>query len=182
MIILPVALLASAQYLSAASHTTDESLAPEEAYFDQQGLILNRQEITNIFPYDADGVPLTDVRLLDQNGNEIMTVTEFSRQDNTWWVSTETVENQVLVPHATSPGESGWSVFPLHQVNSNLVNRYATNPEISEEFTWDWTNTVAVKPPFATLYPLTPQTTTSPEANREASPSPSASPVPDQDE
>jgi hypothetical protein len=82
---------------------------------DQQGLFYNDNQVTNIFAYDANGHPLTDVQLFDQSGQPLNTVDD----------PTSPVFNdgtQVYVPNNSVIGRSGWNVYPLLTVPADQLD------------------------------------------------------------
>jgi hypothetical protein len=79
----------------------------------QNGLTYNGREITNIFAYDADGTPLSQVQLYDQSGHPLYTVPS---------AQTTTRDSPYLVPYQGIHGRGGWNVYPLEFVTASQLN------------------------------------------------------------
>jgi hypothetical protein len=130
-----------------------------------QGLLLDGNEVSNVFAYDSDGQPLTGVQLFDQDGKPLTTVGD---PNATPWVTTygDDGTEVILVPSSDVPGRTGWNVFPLNTVDSVDNNSQPSGePDLS-------TATPAV-PPFTQVRPLTQQT---PTPTAPPTPAPSAAP------
>lgn len=72
------------------------------------GLYLDGEQVRNVFPYDAEGQPLTDVQLLDDLGRPLDVGWEL--QDP--YAGDGTV---ALVPAVDASGEERWNVYPLRE-------------------------------------------------------------------
>ena len=105
-----------------------------------EGILLNKQQVTNIFAYGPDGEPLTDVRLYDQSGNPLSLIPGTWGEQSYW-----TGEDTLLVP-SQDAGTEGWNVYPLQQIDSD--DRTATGEVPS------WAKRTDVAPPFASVQQL----------------------------
>jgi len=106
LLVLPVVLANTANIASQRYE-----IYPEPMY---DGVMLNGQQVTNIFAYGADGSALTDVRLFDQNGEPLAVVPEtWDAQYNYDYMSGDEV---IYVPSNEVAGTTGWNVYPLATV------------------------------------------------------------------
>ncbi|MFN8078105.1 MAG: hypothetical protein U0Q19_00935 [Kineosporiaceae bacterium] len=86
----------------------------------RNGLWLNGTEVRNVLVYDAQGRPLTDVQLFDENGKPL-SVGESARtplwQGDTSMVYSgqPPVAGTTQIPAVTDQGRVVWNVFPLRQ-------------------------------------------------------------------
>lgn len=105
------------------------------------GILLNKQPVTNIFAYGPDGQPLTDVRLYDQDGNPLSIVpSQWGDQDAYW-----TYDGTVLAPSERA-GTEGWNVYPLQTVDPSDLSDTGTVPS--------WARRSDVAAPFASVQQL----------------------------
>ncbi|TFB72670.1 hypothetical protein E3O06_10160 [Cryobacterium glaciale] len=120
VIVLPLMLIATANQARALASANANGNGDYDPYV-SQGLIQNGQEVTNLFAYDADGQPLRDVQLFDQDGRALNVVNDPA---NTNYLApiNATDEQDVVVPSLLVPGGSGWNVFPLRQVSSTDID------------------------------------------------------------
>jgi hypothetical protein len=138
---LPVFIGQAGSYVAGASYYYDG------ADFDiPQGLQLNGTTVSNVFAYDANGQPLHDVQLFDQDGNPLNVAGDPS---NTPWLYQGDGQN-VVVPNQSAPGRVGWNVFPLGQLPSSMVgdarpDGFAYNPNLTPN---------PATPPFDSVPPL----------------------------
>ncbi len=85
-----------------------------------QGIWLDGREVRNIIVYDAQGRPLTDVQLFDENGAPLA-VGESARTplwngDTSYYSEgMPPVTGTAQVPMVTDQGRPVWNVFPLRQ-------------------------------------------------------------------
>ena len=79
------------------------------------GLWLNGTEVRNVFPYDANGRPLTDVQLFDENGRSLSvgTSAQTPLTDQTGPYLGQRATRQV--PAVDANNRPVWNVFPLRQ-------------------------------------------------------------------
>jgi len=103
------------------------------------GLLLNKQQVTNIFAYGPDGEPLTDVRLYDQSGQPLSLSGAWGEE--TYWIDEETL----LVP-SEDAGTEGWNVYPLQTVDYADVTEDGTVPT--------WAKREQPELPFASVHQL----------------------------
>ncbi|MDO9395790.1 MAG: hypothetical protein Q7T71_04535 [Herbiconiux sp.] len=86
------------------------------SYTDPTGLWLDGQRVTNIFGYDAEGNPVTDLQLFDQNGDPLVTVgAALVEQEYDYSTNGTTV----TVPFASDPRGNVWNVYPLNEAPLN---------------------------------------------------------------
>lgn len=79
-----------------------------------EGLTSNGAYVENIFVYDAEGNPLKDVQLFDQNGDPLLTQNAIESSDG---VSMGLFENNFeyyyYIANPLGFGDGGWNVYPL---------------------------------------------------------------------
>ena len=129
-------------------------------FADQSGLAYNGNQVSNIFAYDAQGNPLTDVQLFDQNGKPL---------DVSGDPTAATFENErpgILVPNQEVPGRLGWNVYPLGHVSLGDLQGDGTVKQSAIP--------TAPEPPFARATPLAGSAAEAPTP----SPVPTAAPTP----
>ncbi len=85
---------------------------PDPSNYVYGGLGYNGAIITNIFAYGADGEPLEDVRLFDQDGNPLTTAPDGVGGGPYFY----TMDDQMLVPSSGVSGSAGWNVYPLRAI------------------------------------------------------------------
>lgn len=76
----------------------------------EDGVWVDGMQVSNLFVYDADGDPLTDVQVYDDRGRPVRTTT-----DNGWsaWSLPGVEEPWSFVPVTDEDGRSRWNVYPL---------------------------------------------------------------------
>lgn len=80
----------------------------------QPGLALDGVRIRNIYPYDAEGKPLTGVQLFDQDGRELTTVGQAGAIETWEWDQYFAGGGgPVPAPAAGTSARPTWNVFPL---------------------------------------------------------------------
>lgn len=92
------------------------SAMSEVEYFDnsQPGLALDGIRIRNIYPYDAEGAPLTGVQLFDQDGRDLTTVGVAGANEAWEWDQYFAGGGgPVPAPAAGTNARPTWNVFPL---------------------------------------------------------------------
>ena len=108
------------------------------------GVLNNGSTVTNIFAYGADGKPLRDVQLFDQNGNPLNIVS------GDWGQATSYDDTlgyeQVLVPSDAVSSDSGWNVFPLSSVATSDLDDSGNVPS--------WAKRTAPDGPFVAVQPM----------------------------
>lgn len=123
VVVLPFALTAAAagpttEYVYPSSTTSD---GPSEM---SQGVWSDGQVVTNIYPYDAEGRPLTGVQLLDDYGRPLVT----STGDKADWSGGEA---SPLVPAVSADGALRWNAYPL-RTQSGDAGAAPTTPPLPE--------------------------------------------------
>lgn len=91
---------------------------PSVEYIDntQPGLTLDGERVRNLFAYDSEGKPLTDVQLFDQNGRPLTTVGGSVPPNAKWDDYFFCGGGPTPVP-LVAPGRAPlWNVFPLHEL------------------------------------------------------------------
>lgn len=139
-----VALLAlptAASYLIQKIYYVDD-MDPND--FIPTGLVLDRQQVTNIFAYGPDGEPLTGVQLFDQNGDALNVD---STGAETLWVWDETDQSEsIMVPSNGVSGGTGWNIYPLEQIDPEDLTDMGEVPS--------WAKREQPTPPFASVQQL----------------------------
>ncbi|WP_159500974.1 hypothetical protein [Microbacterium sp. 18062] len=80
----------------------------------QPGLVLDGTRVRNLFPYDAEGNPLTGVQLFDDQGRPVTTVgSEGIDQAWQWDLYFAGGGGPVTAPSAGTGTRPTWNVFPL---------------------------------------------------------------------
>lgn len=92
--------------VTSPSAATDDVVYAEAGY--PQGLAVDGQVPLNIFPYDAQGRPLTDVQLFDEGGRPL----DISPEARDRWQEDGTATVQVP---AVVAGSDQWNVYPLRE-------------------------------------------------------------------
>ncbi|TFD88353.1 MULTISPECIES: hypothetical protein [Cryobacterium] len=130
------------------------------------GLMQSGVQVTNVFAYDADGQPLTDVQLFDQSGRALNVVND---PVNTNYLPQLDAagEQDMVVPSILVPG-GGWNVFPLRLVMSGDIDY--TYDSLGQAYQADAAPSLF---PFAQVRPLVPVSETG-----EPAPAPSPTPSP----
>jgi hypothetical protein len=113
--------------------------------FVSEGVLLNRQQVTNIFAYGPDGKPLTGVQLFDQNGNPLSVMPDSWGESYLWDESLG--DSGVLLPSDAVGGGPGWNVYPLDATDYGSID-----PNTGRLHSWAVRE--AVPPPFTSVQPL----------------------------
>ncbi|GAA1997591.1 hypothetical protein [Microbacterium ulmi] len=88
----------------------------------QPGLTIDGERVRNLFAYDSDGNPLTDVQLFDQSGRPLTTIGRSISRDSQWDEYFYGGGGPVPVP-LTAPGRTPvWNVFPLREMPAFSVD------------------------------------------------------------
>jgi hypothetical protein len=106
------------------------------------GILLDKQQVTNIFAYGADGELLTGVRLYDQDGDPLSVMSD-QFGDQAYWGSPD--GEFALVP-SEQAGTEGWNVYPLAHVDYADLSDDGTVPS--------WAKREVPTPPFASVQQL----------------------------
>ena len=148
--------------------TADYSYAAEsESDYSTAGLMQNGNAVTNVFAYDAEGRPLHDVQLFDQDGQPLNAVGDTSIP-----AAANEDGSRYLVPSGDVAGRAGWNVYPLQQVPAReltvdgVLKADATPTDPTSPFAF-------VKPLLSAAAP-----TATPGPTAPATPAPTATPAP----
>ena len=74
------------------------------------GVVVDGIQVSNLFAYDAEGNPLTDVQIFDDRGRPVRTT--FDNGSGQWFFP-ETKEPWSFVSRADADGRQRWNVYPL---------------------------------------------------------------------
>ncbi|WP_028047351.1 hypothetical protein [Cellulomonas sp. URHE0023] len=74
------------------------------------GVVVDGMQVSNLFAYDAEGNPLTDVQIFDDRGRPVRTT--FDNGSGEWFFP-ETQEPWSFVSRADEDGRQRWNVYPL---------------------------------------------------------------------
>jgi len=137
LLVLPVVVSATA---SIASQRYE--VYPEPMY---DGIMLNGQQVTNIFAYGADGSAMTDVRLFDQNGEPLSVVPDtWDANYNYDYMSGDEV---IYVPSNEVAGTTGWNVYPLATILPGSIDANTDSVE-------SWAKRTVPSGPFRSVQQL----------------------------
>ena len=117
-----------------------DNYAGDEVYT-PEGLVLNGSVVTNVFAYGADGKPLDDVRLYDQDGSPLSILPANWGPAGSYWLDDDTI----LVP-SQAAGTEGWNVYPLQSVKSSDLTEDGNVPS--------WAKRIQPTPPLYSVQPL----------------------------
>lgn len=116
-------IIAGFALLPSAQHAYDASQAEGRAEYIQQtvdepqtGVRLNGTEVTNIFAYGADGKPMKNVQLFDQDGHPLAT----SVPGGNGCLDPACNQSGVWVPSVLETGTKAWNVFPMQMSPSKF--------------------------------------------------------------
>jgi hypothetical protein len=112
-VLTPVILVAT---LSGFSSQMDAAYASgqSDGEHEQNGLVYNGRQVSNIFAYDSTGTALKQVQLFDQSGRPLYTVN--GPQEPVFYDG-----STYLVPFGSKLGRGGWNVYPLGSVTQNQL-------------------------------------------------------------
>lgn len=82
-----------------------------------QGLVLDGSGVSNIFPYDCSGAPMTNVQLFDQEGNKIAVGTQYDDYISDLAPSADA--GLYLLPSQFLSTSAGWNIFPLEAIDAD---------------------------------------------------------------
>ena len=74
------------------------------------GVVVDGMQVSNLFVYDAEGNPLTDVQVYDDRGRPVRTT--FDNGFDQYWFP-EATEPWSFVSRVDSDGRARWNVYPL---------------------------------------------------------------------
>ena len=107
------------------------------------GVLLDGQQVTNIFAYGPDGKPLSDVQLFDQSGRPLDV---YSPEWGNFTYDETLGYDDALVPSDAVSTDSGWNVFPLQSVRTDALNEDGTVPS--------WATRITPNAPFDAIQPM----------------------------
>lgn len=93
--------------------TTIDELVNGNPALRTTGLIYNGQRVTNIFPYDAEGNLLENVRLVDDMGRPLNSSAETLLTPVVMTSKDGQISEGFLAPRLEASGEFIWNVYPL---------------------------------------------------------------------
>ena len=136
LLVLPVVVASTARITS-----------PDQYYAEpiSDGIMLDGQQVTNIFAYGPDGTALSDVRLFDQYGNTLAVVPESWNVEYNYDYSTG--EDVITVPSNEVAGTTGWNVYPLATVAQSAIDE-------SDGSVDDWARRTFPDGPFRSVQQL----------------------------
>jgi hypothetical protein len=140
----------------------NEGSSSAVSYTDPTGLWFDGQRVTNIFGYDAEGNPVTDLQLFDQNG-EPLVATGAALVDEEYDFSND--GTTVTVPLATASNRNLWNVYPLREARL-------------DEGDVDARDALPATPPFRTTNAVPEPSVPTPTPIPTATTLPSATPAP----
>ncbi|MDH6236488.1 hypothetical protein [Cryobacterium sp. CG_9.6] len=161
VLVLPIVLLFTVQQAARSENGAYVEYTPAP----NPGLIQSGEQVTNVFAYDADGQPISDVQLFDQDGRALNVVND---PVNTSYLPQldKAGEKDMVVPSLLVPAGGGWNVFPLRLVTSDDIDY--TYDVFGQAYQADATSSPF---PYAQVQPLT-------EVPASGEPSPTPSPRP----
>lgn len=74
------------------------------------GVVVDGMQVSNLFVYDAEGNPLTDVQIYDDRGRPVRTT--YDNGSNPYWFP-EGTEPWSFVSRTDADGRNRWNVYPL---------------------------------------------------------------------
>ena len=80
------------------------------------GVVVDGMQVSNLFVYDAEGNPLTDVQVYDDRGRPVRTTFDDGR--DAYWFP-EGTEPWSFVSRVDSDGRARWNVYPLQGAPSS---------------------------------------------------------------
>lgn len=97
----------------------------------ETGLKMNSQQVDNIFVYDENGDPLTDVQLFDQNGDPISV--KFNSGTFPQVMFQGSLVEMIYIESPRASRGNGWNVFPLSVVPTSDSGKI----ENGEDMSWE---------------------------------------------
>lgn len=97
--------------------------APAVEYFQEDGVYVGGERVSNLFVYDAEGKPLSSVQIFDEAGRPVQTTHGDTRAD---WYLAGSDEQWAFLPAADAYGQDRWNVYPLTGA-----------PSVEWEWRWD---------------------------------------------
>ena len=114
--VINVAAVIGAPFALGWAYANQESMqyAYEQEPYYPQGITRDGMQVSNIFAYGPDGLPLEGVQLFDQDGEPLDLAPDTSA-DYVW----DETGGSLLVPSSAAPGRSGWNVVPLEKLSAS---------------------------------------------------------------
>jgi len=170
---LPILVAVGANMSNPSNYYNPYDAANDPYAYQDTGLALDGNTVTNIFAYAADGTPLADVQLFDQDGNPLVTVSSpESTTFNTVYSYDDGTESY-LVPSNAVPGRNGWNVYPLRASAAEDMTYPSGSVNEGEGVP---TNPEPAVLPFPTVQPLVEQVEPGSTAVPTTTPSPTDAP------
>ena len=134
------------------------------------GLAVDGERVRNIFAYDSEGNPITDVQLFDQNGRPLTTVGGSADPMTPWDYYFEGGGGPVPVAFTTPGREPQWNIFPLRELSPAVSWDEAVDPSEAELPDFPFVQVPAVGGSSSSA--PSPSPSQSPPATPETSPAP----------
>lgn len=83
----------------------------------QDGVIVGGMYVSNLYVYDAEGNPLSDVQIVDDRGRPVRTITDGTTSD---WALPGVSSPWAFAPRLDTSGRERWNVYPLAGAPSEL--------------------------------------------------------------
>jgi len=90
---------------------------PQAAPHPVDGVIVGGMYVSNLYVYDADGNPLSDVQIVDDRGRPVRTITDGTASD---WALPGVDSPWAFAPRLDTSGRERWNVYPLSGAPSEL--------------------------------------------------------------
>jgi hypothetical protein len=81
------------------------------------GVIVGGMYVSNLYVYDAEGNPLSDVQIVDDRGRPVRTITDGTTSD---WALPGVSSPWAFAPRLDTSGRERWNVYPLAGAPSEL--------------------------------------------------------------
>ncbi|WP_024285401.1 hypothetical protein [Cellulomonas sp. KRMCY2] len=96
---------------------------PAAEYYQEDGVYVGGERVTNLFVYDAEGKPLSSVQIFDEAGRPVQTT-----HGDIWadWYLAGSDEQWAFLPATDPYGQDRWNVYPLTGA-----------PSVEWEWQWD---------------------------------------------
>jgi hypothetical protein len=93
--------------------------------YEGSGLVLDGEMVSNVFAYDAQGNPLKDVQLFDQDGDPLDVSEDLSTGH---CIDEECLRTGMYRPRTAENGLSMWNVFPLRVLETGIDEEGMDSP------------------------------------------------------
>lgn len=91
------------------------------------GVWVDGMQVSNLFPYDAEGNPLSNVQLFDDRGRQVRTIPRATGQQPTWEVP-GIGGPWGFVPTTDVDGRQRWNVYPLRAAAADALTYEPSEP------------------------------------------------------